>query len=297
MNMVSDGSLSQEEIDALLSIGNDDTPVDSPENEYKADVRDYLSTIEIDTIGEIGNISIGSSATTLSTLLNQKVNITTPRVSIVKKAELNEEFSEEHVNVKVNYVEGFSGENVFVVKSQDAAIISNIMLGGDGTNPDTELTEIHLSAVQEVMNQMMGTAATSMSTIFNKRVNISPPSIEIKEAYGDQNFVDEIDEEIFVKVSFQLEVGTLIDSSIMQLIPFPFAYDLVEELLEVSNMEDMKKANAADETLQEEQLVAQNDVESPRVGKEQQEVQSVENEPRHPQVLGTHADQQHANVQ
>ncbi|HLR14541.1 MAG TPA: flagellar motor switch phosphatase FliY [Bacillota bacterium] len=295
--MVSDGSLSQEEIDALLSIGNDDTPVDSPENEYKADVRDYLSTIEIDTIGEIGNISIGSSATTLSTLLNQKVNITTPRVSIVKKAELNEEFSEEHVNVKVNYVEGFSGENVFVVKSQDAAIISNIMLGGDGTNPDTELTEIHLSAVQEVMNQMMGTAATSMSTIFNKRVNISPPSIEIKEAYGDQNFVDEIDEEIFVKVSFQLEVGTLIDSSIMQLIPFPFAYDLVEELLEVSNMEDMKKANAADETLQEEQLVAQNDVESPRVGKEQQEVQSVENEPRHPQILGTHADQQHANVQ
>lgn len=294
--MVSDGSLSQEEIDALLSIGSNEEPVESEENEYKADVHDYLSTIEIDTIGEIGNISIGSSATTLSTLLNQKVNITTPRVSIVKKAELYEEFSEEHVNVKVNYVEGFSGENVFVVKSQDAAIISDIMLGGDGTHPDTELTEIHLSAVQEVMNQMMGTAATSMSTIFNKRVNISPPSIEIKEANGDQNFVDEIDEEIFVKVSFQLEVGTLIDSSIMQLIPFPFAYDLVEELLEVSNMEDMKKANAADDTLQQEKLVAQKQVDYQKEQPQQSARPSVQEE-HHRQFLGTHADQQHAHVQ
>src|SRR5699024_8491387 len=298
MNMVSDGSLSQEEIDALLSIGNDDTPVDSPENEYKADVRDYLSTIEIDTIGEIGNISIGSSATTLSTLLNQKVNITTPRVSIVKKAELNEEFSEEHVNVKVNYVEGFSGENVFVVKSQDAAIISNIMLGGDGTNPDTELTEIHLSAVQEVMNQMMGTAATSMSTIFNKRVNISPPSIEIKEAYGDQNFVDEIDEEIFVKVSFQLEVGTLIDSSIMQLIPFPFAYDLVEELLEVSDMEDVKKANEADETLQQSAATIEETVEQKQEKVEQPREQVSTNPGTHqPQYLGSHIDEKSPDVQ
>lgn len=296
--MVNDGSLSQEEIDALLSIGSDDASVDSTENEYKANVHDYLSTIEIDTIGEIGNISIGSSATTLSTLLHQKVNITTPRVSIVKKAELYEEFSEEHVNVKVNYVEGFSGENVFVVKSEDAAIISDIMLGGDGTHPDTDLTNIHLSAVQEVMNQMMGTAATSMSTIFNKRVNISPPSIEIKEANGNQNFVDEIHEEIFVKVSFQLEVGTLIDSSIMQLIPFPFAYDLVEELLEVSNMEGMKEANEVAETFQQDQPAEENHAGSNSIRKEQlqQPTQTI-NEAHQSQILGTHIDQQHAHVQ
>src|SRR5699024_6825300 len=102
MKMVSDGSLSQEEIDALLSIGGEDDATE-PDDTEEADVHDYLSTIEIDTLGEIGNISIGSSATTLSTLLNQKVNITTPRVSIVKKAELYEQFSEEHVHVKVNY--------------------------------------------------------------------------------------------------------------------------------------------------------------------------------------------------
>lgn len=296
--MVSDGSLSQEEIDALLSIGGEDDSTESEDDTHEADVHDYLSTIEIDTLGEIGNISIGSSATTLSTLLNQKVNITTPRVSIVKKAELYEQFSAEHVHVKVNYVEGFSGENVFVVQSKDAAIISDIMLGGDGTDPDTNLTEIHLSAVQEVMNQMMGTAATSMSTIFNKRVNISPPSIEIKEANGDQNFVDEIDEEIFVKVSFQLEVGTLIDSSIMQLIPFPFAYDLVEELLEVSDMEDVKKANEADETLQQSSVKIEETVEQIQETVEQPKEQVSTNSGVHqPQYLGSHVDQQNADVQ
>ncbi len=298
MKMVSDGSLSQEEIDALLSIGGEDDSTEPEDDTHEADVHDYLSTIEIDTLGEIGNISIGSSATTLSTLLNQKVNITTPRVSIVKKAELYEQFSAEHVHVKVNYVEGFSGENVFVVQSKDAAIISDIMLGGDGTDPDTDLTEIHLSAVQEVMNQMMGTAATSMSTIFNKRVNISPPSIEIKEANGDQNFVDEIDEEIFVKVSFQLEVGTLIDSSIMQLIPFPFAYDLVEELLEVSDMEDVKKANEADETLQQSSATIEERVEQKQEKVEQPKEQISTNPGAHqPQYLGSHVDQQNADVQ
>src|SRR5690625_94083 len=230
-------NLSQDEIDALLAVSDDDKD-DSykKDNEYnteeKSDVTDYLSSIEADALGEIGNISIGSSATTLSTLLNQKVSITTPTVSIIKKPELYESFSYEHVNVQVNYVEGFVGQNIFVVQSEDAAIISDIMLGGDGTNPDEELTEIHLSAVQEVMNQMMGSAATSMSTIFNKRVNISPPTIEYKEENHKERFAEDIDEERLEKVSFQLIIGDLIDSSIMQLIPFPFAYDLVEALLQ-----------------------------------------------------------------
>src|SRR5690625_4485108 len=214
-------TLSQDEIDALLSITNDDSDdiEDAKDEEIKGEnVSNYLSPIEADALGEIGNISIGSSATTLSTLLNNKVSITTPTITIIKKPELYESFSFEHVNVKVNYVEGFVGQNIFVVQKEDAAIIANIMLGGDGTDPDSELTEIHLSAVQEVMNQMMGTAATSMSTIFEKRVNISPPTIEMKEG-TDEAIAKEIDEEVFVKVAFQLKVGDLIDSSIMQLIP------------------------------------------------------------------------------
>lgn len=233
--MMSDGTLSQDEIDALLMVSDDEE--DSPASMDSSDSEMELSEIESDTLGEIGNISFGTSATTLSTLLNQKVDITTPEVSIIKKPELYDDFSDEYVSVQVNYIEGFTGQNVLVFKSTDAAIISDIMLGGDGLHPDAELSEIHLSAVQEVMNQMMGSAATSMSTIFGKKVNITPPELEYKRA-EEECIVENIDEEVFVKVSFQLKVGELIDSYIMQLIPFPFAYELVEELLEGSSEEE-----------------------------------------------------------
>jgi len=233
---MNDGMLSQEEINALLAVSQDDNDDDSSEgtSDENIDVSKYLSSIEEDTIGEIGNISFGSSATTLSTLLNEKVDITTPRVTILKKSNLYKEFPFDHVKIQVNYIQGFSGENLFVIKSTDAAVISDIMLGGDGRNPDTELNEIHLSAVQEAMNQMMGSAATSMSTIFNKKVNISPPTTEfgraMEDSDDDQSSVN-LSDETLVKVSFQLKIGELIDSSIMQLIPFPFAHELVEELL------------------------------------------------------------------
>src|SRR5699024_9166046 len=178
-----DGVLSQEEINALLNAdgdSEDDLPdEEQEETEESVEVTDYLTSIEADTIGEIGNISFGTSATTLSTLLNQKVDITTPEIAVIKKADLHNAFAFEHVRVQVNYEDGFTGVNMFVIKAEDAAIISDIMLGGDGSNPETELNDIHLSAVQEVMNQMIGSAATSMSTIFNKPVNISPPKIEL----------------------------------------------------------------------------------------------------------------------
>lgn len=228
---MNDGMLSQDEIDALLKVGADDDSDNNESNQTNKsdiDMNDYLSSIEIDTLGEIGNISFGSSATTLSTLLSQKVEITTPTVSIIMKEEIEEAFQFEHVSVQVKYVEGFSGQNVLVIKAEDAAIISDIMLGGTGEGPFGELNEIHLSAVQEAMNQMMGAAATSMSTVFDKRVDISPPSISqdhLADDAGDPN------EEVFVKVSFQLKVGTLIDSNIMQLMPIRFAKQLVEDLL------------------------------------------------------------------
>src|SRR5690625_4976780 len=217
-----DNMLSQDEIDALLSIPDDEAETDDEDVQEKTvteRVSDYLSSNRDDSLEENGHISIGTSPTTLPQSLNNKVSITTPTISIMKKPEIYQSFSFEHVNVTVNYVEGFVGQNIFVVQKGDAAIIADIMLGGDGTDPDHDLTEIHLSAVQEVMNQMMGAAATSMSTIFEKKVNISPPSIELKDASDDEMVGEAIDEEVFVKVAFQLQVGDLIDSSIMQLIP------------------------------------------------------------------------------
>lgn len=83
---------------------------------------------------------------------------------------LNEEFPHPYVAIEVNYTEGFSASNLLVVQQTDAAVIADLMMGGDGTNADPSLSEIHLSAVQEAMNQMMGSAATSMSTVFNKRL-------------------------------------------------------------------------------------------------------------------------------
>jgi flagellar motor switch protein FliN/FliY len=224
--MVSDGMLSQDEIDALLK-GTSDIE----DEVFPLSIDDYLSMMELDALGEIGNISFGSSATALSTLLNQKVDITTPTVTLIERGHIAEEFPHPYVAIQVQYTEGFSGINMLVIKQSDAAIIADLMLGGDGENPSDLLGEIQLSAVQEAMNQMMGSAATSMSTIFSKKVDISPPSIDLL------NFLNGVgenaipDEDLFAKISFRLRVGNLIDSSIMQLLPLEFAKGLVSELL------------------------------------------------------------------
>jgi len=302
-----DGMLSQEEIDALLNAtSTDDEEPEGNENVEPINQEDYLTTIEVDTLGEIGNISFGSSATTLSTLLNQKVDITTPQVSVVRKTDLLTEFEFEMVSVEVKYIEGFSGQNVFVIKAEDAAIISDIMLGGDGTNPDQNMTEIHLSAVQEAMNQMMGAAATSMSTIFNKKIDISPPLVEVGEN-AKHTSANSIEEEVFVQVSFQLKVGDLIDSNIMQIIPFPFANELVDELLnpkdvaqgEDKAVDEIEKAIAEEEPVQfgssqTQQTQSQSDVQqsSPQTAPTQQQVpQSQMQQPVpqqvNPQFLGS----------
>lgn len=224
--MVSDEMLSQDEIDALLK-GTDDTD----EEVSSLPIADYLSAMELDALGEIGNISFGSSATALSTLLNQKVDITTPTVTIIEKGKIAEEFPQPYVAIQVRYTEGFSGINMLVIKQSDAAIIADLMLGGDGLSPSDMLGEIQLSAVQEAMNQMMGSAATSMSTIFSKKVDISPPSIDLLNFLNGEGEDAIPNEDLFAKISFRLRVGDLIDSSIMQLLPLEFAKGLVDELL------------------------------------------------------------------
>lgn len=222
--MMSDGMLSQEEINALLNVASEDIDTENTD-------EPYLTSLEIDALGEVGNISLGSSATTLSTILNQKVDITTPTVSIVRKTGIKEEFPFEHVSLQVNYIDGFHGENIFLMKTRDAAIISDIMLGGDGLNPKELLTEIELSAVQEAMNQMMGASATSMSTVFDKKVDISPPTADYENIHILEEVTSRVNDEVFVRVSFELQVGELIDSTIMQLMPVEFAKKLVDQLL------------------------------------------------------------------
>ncbi len=229
--MMSDNILSQEEIEALLRGEPVRTEVSNVPSGNGIITGDYLDELEQDALGEIGNISFGSSATALSALLGQKVEITTPTISVVDKKEIEAEFIHPYVAVKVEYTEGLSGMNLFVIKQSDAAIIADLMLGGEGTSPDQNLGEIHLSAVQEAMNQMMGSAATSMSTVFNKRVDISPPSIELLDIQLDKGRDLIPQDDLSIKVSFALKVGELIDSNIMQLLPLKFGKSLVASLV------------------------------------------------------------------
>ncbi|MCL7746477.1 flagellar motor switch phosphatase FliY [Halalkalibacter alkaliphilus] len=231
---MNDDMLSQDEINELLKgvTGDNEEP---PVKNDQFNLSDYLSDIEKDALGEIGNISFGSAATALSTLLNQKVEITTPLLSIISRDKLEMEFPQPHVAVHVEYTEGFQGINLLVIQTRDAAIIADLMLGGDGMEPSLELTDMHVSAVQEAMNQMMGSASTSMSTIFNKKVDISPPGIDLMDVKKEEGTSKIPEDEILVKTSFRLKVGDLIDSNIMQLVTVPFAKALVEELMNPSS--------------------------------------------------------------
>jgi flagellar motor switch protein FliN/FliY len=217
---MSEGSLSQDEINALFN---------DMGTKQALSIDDFLSSMEQDTLGEIGNISLGSSTTALSTLLNQRVEITTPILSIIEQGQIKEAIQEKHVAVHVDYTKGIRGKNLLMIKENDAKIIANLMMGGDGTGLEPELSEMHLSAVQEAMNQMMGSAATSMSTMFNQKVDISPPSIDILGLPPKE--LDELEDDIIIKVSFHLKVGNLIDSNMMQFIPLAFGKEMIQRIL------------------------------------------------------------------
>ncbi|WP_336764929.1 flagellar motor switch phosphatase FliY [Paenibacillus sp. USHLN196] len=225
--MTSKDYLSQEEIDALL---RQSESINSSEPAEKT-VDDFLTELEQDALGEIGNITFGSAATALSTLLGLKVDITTPKVSIISRTQFEEAFPKPHVAVHVNYVDGFEGINSLVIKKRDAQVIADLMLGGEGNPVDEELNEIHISAVQEAMNQMMGSSATSMSTIFNRFVNISPPGIDILNLESGEGVSNLPEDETLIQVSFRLLIGDLIDSNLMQLLPVHFAKNMVEMLI------------------------------------------------------------------
>jgi len=228
--MTSKDYLSQEEIDALLRQSSGESEPASASGQETADSQ--LNELEADALGEIGNITFGSAATALSTLLGKKVDITTPQVSVISRDELESEFPRPHVAVHVQYVDGFQGINSLVIKTRDAQVIADLMLGGEGDVDETqELNEIHVSAVQEAMNQMMGSSATSMSTIFNRFVNISPPGIDILDLPNGTGASNLPPVDVFVKISFRLMIGDLIDSTIMQLLPVSFAKELVTTLM------------------------------------------------------------------
>ncbi|WP_084575419.1 flagellar motor switch phosphatase FliY [Sporomusa malonica] len=221
---MSDGFLSQEEIDALLR-GEPVAASPSP-------AGSELSDIEKDALGEIGNISMGTAATTLSVLLGRRVSITTPKVSISNLNEIKRQYPLPYLVIEVGYTHGLLGTNILAMREQDALIIADLMMGGEGTNPPSELNELYMSAVSESMNQMMGSTATSISTIFKKKVDIAPPKVNLLDFALDPNVTNIISgDDALVRVSFRMEVEDLIDSELMQILPLNVAKEMVENLM------------------------------------------------------------------
>lgn len=225
-----DGMLSQEEINALLgsmgdSAENTSDVAASEPTPAAADSNERLSPEESDALGEIANISMGTAATTLSILVNNRVEITTPKLSYVTLDDLKEQNPAPCVFIYISYRAGLEGKNILVLKEHDVKVITDLMMGGDGTNTDAELTDLHLSAISEAMNQMMGSAATSMSSMINEKVDISPPSstrVDLTNTMMEDGLHDMVGQ-TFVQVSFRMTIGDLVDSEIMQLYPFDFA--------------------------------------------------------------------------
>lgn len=211
-----DGVLSQEEINALLN------------NPGASEEKPMLTEAEKDAIGEIANISMGTAATTLFALVNRRVEISTPVVSLTTWDEMTQKYEKPCVFIRIAYTVGLDGSNILVLKEKDVKIITDLMMGGDGTNTEGELGELHLSAISEAMNQMMGSSATSLSSMLNKTIDISPPIADIVDLKDNIN-EKEIDEFLtgeFVKISFRMEIGDIVDSEIMQLYPVSFAKEM-----------------------------------------------------------------------
>lgn len=223
-----DGMLSQEEINALLGGADSDNSGNAaesaPVSSSGVPESDRLTPEEADALGEIANISMGTAATTLSILVNNRVDITTPSVTYTTMEELAEKQDTPCVFIYISYRAGLEGNNVLILKEDDVKVITDLMMGGDGSNTETELSDLHLSAICEAMNQMMGSASTSMSSMINTMVDISPPTatrVDFAEEFGEE--LKDMMDKFYVQVSFKMEIGDLVNSQIMQLYPIEFA--------------------------------------------------------------------------
>ena len=228
-----DGMLSQDEINALLSGVNAGSSDPQPDPQPAA-TEEILTDIEKDAIGEIANISMGTSATTLYSLVNRKVNITTPTVSIANWKNFIDEQEKPCVFIQIKYTEGLDGANILIMRERDVKVITDLMMGGDGSNIDGELGELHLSAISEAMNQMMGSSATSLSSMLGRMIDISPPEASLVNILENKNGADIAPflAGDFVKIEFRMQIEDLVDSTIMQLYPIDFAKSLYKIFME-----------------------------------------------------------------
>lgn len=239
-------TLSQAEIDALMNGGTTaepEKPAETKEepvsseasqvqaSEVSAEASGLDEQAKSDLIGEVGNISMSQAATTLSSILNHRVSITTPRVTRIRFKDLIDGIKAPKVATTVEFKEGLTGVNLMLLEVHDANVIANLMMGGDGTPENEEFTELELSAVAEAMNQMIGSAATSMATMISTKVDILPPKVNLWDEPGNTKYDFIVDDEVIYKISFSLNVDGLIQSEIMQIFTDQMVDDIARAML------------------------------------------------------------------
>ncbi|HHB1653667.1 flagellar motor switch protein [Bacillus sp. TE8-1] len=230
-----------------------DEPAEVVETEIVEEVeKEHLTQEEKDVLGEIANISIGSASTVLSTLLNQPVTISTPNVEAINVRHYDG-VPVPFVILNVDFVEGLKNENVFVFTKDVALTMVDLMMMGTGeVDPEKELTELELSGIKEIMNQMMGHAATAMSEMFQEKMDMTPPNVkfvtlkEEMEYLGESMEVDEL-----VQITFNLEIGDLLQSKMYQILPISEAKEMVRRLLYPM----VEEEEIATEEIEEEKIV------------------------------------------
>jgi len=252
---MSDG-LSQSEIDALMNGGSAAAEDDSKEEKVEEKTEQSEAEIEkeavedaaldvddeiiagmdeqarMDLIGEVGNISMSQAATTLSSILNHRVSITTPRVTKIRFASLMEGIKTPKVATTVEYKEGVIGTNLMLLQVRDASIIADLMMGGPGNaKDDAEFGDLELSAVAEAMNQMIGSASTSMATMINRKVDILPPTVKLWGEPDNISYDGINPDSIVYRISFNLDVEGLIESEIMQIFTKKMVNDIAAAMM------------------------------------------------------------------
>ena len=222
-----EAALEAAEAEAAPTLVEDEAPaaVDAPDAD-----ADGLSPDECDALGEIGNISMSSAATSLSELLGHEVSITTPRVSVVSDEEIRAEQPRPTTLVLIDFIAGLSGRSALVLPIADASVVADLMMGGEG-QASAELDEMQTSAVAEAMNQMMGAAATAMADLVGERVDISTPVVQVLDMASPDVDIGVEPGEMLVRVAFDLVVGDKLKTELMQLMPLPFSRELVSGLL------------------------------------------------------------------
>lgn len=195
----------------------------------------HLSNLELDTIGEVMNISMGAAATAISSMLDRQVNITTPKIRQETLKTIDCSGLEPAIIVKIKYVEGIDGVNVIILRRKDMQLILNLLMGNDEDELDEnfEFDDMSMSAACEVMNQMMGASATALSEVLGISINISTPESmladSVSDAYSSFDDVD-IDDEV-VAISFELDISKVLNTTFTSFMPLAMAKKITSQVM------------------------------------------------------------------